>query len=490
MQYITVECDHLWLPVARDREEVTVHFYCDGEKFREIHLKLTDGKEDHWFATDVSKFKGKQICLQGDFDPALFAKILQRNEKPERDYPYRPVIHFTATAGWINDPNGLVFAKGVYHLYHQWNPYGTEWGNMHWSHAVSRDMISWEEQGMALEPDEFGTAFSGCGWEDEKNAAGFGADALLFFYTAAGDDAQCLWSKEQGHLCTQRLAVSTDGGKTLQKEGLILDHVKGSNRDPKVLWHEESGAYIMVLFLDETEFAVYRSDDLRSWEEASRFSYPPMWECPDLFMPETEDGAKKWVFWSADGYYRIGDFDGYRFTPQTEVLKAYDTELPYAAQTYAGLQGRVVSVSWLRTKNDRGGFRGMMAVPVQLSIGRTKEGERIRFAPVKELWDRFSLKAEHSPNQEGTFVLPLAGAPAVLEVEWTGCEALMQVGSAKIRFSQTEGSTVLIIDHGIVEYYGNGGFAYGALETDETVLSEECRILAGAAVVREYRMDS
>ena len=161
--------------------------------------------------------------------------------KPDTDYPFRPRIHFTAPTGWINDPNGLVFTDGIWHLYHQWNPYGTEWGNMHWGHAVSHDLINWEHKGIVMELDEFGTVYSGCGWQDHANAAGFGRDTLLFLYTASGGCNQ--WSIDAGNQHTQRLAVSTDQGGTLRKSGLILDHIKGGNRDPKVFYHPESKAY-------------------------------------------------------------------------------------------------------------------------------------------------------------------------------------------------------------------------------------------------------
>ncbi|MCR4682665.1 MAG: hypothetical protein K5647_04940 [Clostridiales bacterium] len=120
-----------------------------------------------------------------------------------------------------------------------WIPYGTVWGNMHWGHAVSRDLFNWTRCGVALMPDDTGTMYSGSGLKDEKNAAGFGKDALLFFYTAAGGNN--LWSAERGAKRTQRIAVSTDGGMTLEKRGYAVEHIKGGNRDPKVFYHEESG---------------------------------------------------------------------------------------------------------------------------------------------------------------------------------------------------------------------------------------------------------
>ena len=184
----------------------------------------------------------------------------------------------------------------------------------------------------------------------------------MFYYTAAGGSNK--WSVDAGNKHTQWLAVSYDGGDTLEKKQEILGHIKGENRDPKVFYHKESDSYIMALYLEENEFAIYRSDDMIHWTESQRFEAEGMWECPNLFKLQVEGEPEEyhWVFWSADGYYMTGSFDGYKFTPDSEVLMAYETKLPYAAQTYEGVEDRTILVSWLRTENDRGGYRGMMAI--------------------------------------------------------------------------------------------------------------------------------
>ncbi len=478
---------YLWLPVGKDGDEKKLHIYANGEKVRELDVKLDPDDPDHFFAMDLGRYAGQDIEIRGDVSGDILEKLIFHDELPGVDYPYRPVIHFTAVTGWINDPNGLVYADGTYHLYHQWNPYGTEWGNMHWGHAVSRDLITWEARPVAMEPDESGTMFSGCGWPDKENAAGFGKDALLFFYTAAGGTNQ--WSAEKGNKHTQRLAVSTDGGETLQKKSLLLDHIKGGNRDPKVFWHKESNAYVMVLYLDESEFSVFRSADLLHWEESQRFSADRMWECPDLFelSVENEPGVKKWVFWSADGYYMTGNFDGFRFEPDSEVLSAYDTKLPYAAQTYSGIPDRTVSIAWYRTENDRGGFRGMMSVPAELNLRSTESGYRICFRPVRELWERFRKSESIRPDGSGTELRP-DGKPVVMVVEWeTADHAVIRTDKTEICVRDTKTPTTFIIDHGIVEYYGNNGLLYGAVETEEDVLSKSILIEKGVKQICIYR---
>ena len=481
---ITVTGDYLWLPIQRNGSAVKLHFLSDGVKFQEIDIPLHPDHPDYYAAMDLRHYARCSVEIRGNVPDDMLESLHFHDTKPDNtNYPFRPRIHFAAPFGWINDPNGLVFADGIWHLYHQWNPYGTEWGNMHWGHAVSHDLFTWEHKGIVMEPDEFGTVYSGCGWQDCANAAGFGRDTLLFFYTASGGCNQ--WSVDAGNQHTQRLAVSTDQGETLRKSGLILDHIKGGNRDPKVFYHPESKAYVMVLFLDDYEFAVFRSQDLIHWEESQRFSAPEMRECPDLFELQVvnEPGRKKWVFWSADGYYLIGQFDGYHFLPETEVLTAYDTALPYAAQTYAGVKDRVISVAWLRTGNDRGNFRGMMSVPSELSLVKQEDGYRIRFLPVREIRTYFSLNNVYTPEPFGVTIQP-AGKPVALKTSWLpGKTKEITAGGKTIRVRAKSNEVLFIADHGIIEYWADDGLIYGAVEVDEDVLFHRISLNSGISKV-------
>ena len=152
---------------------------------------------------------------------------------------------------------------------------------MHWGHAVSKDMIRWEHCPVVLKPDETGTAYSGCAIQDKNNLAGFGKDALLYYYTAAGGRNE--WSRSRGNLFTQRLAYSLDNGQTLKvSDKFKIEHIVNENRDPKVFYHEPTKAYIQVLYLDENEFVLYRSEDLLEWKEIQRLDFHGMWECLSL----------------------------------------------------------------------------------------------------------------------------------------------------------------------------------------------------------------
>ena len=467
---LKVTSNFLWMPVDRAADTVKLNFLYEGAKFQEIDIRLGIAHTEYYVFMDINRYMGKLIEICGDLPEEALQVLCCKNERPILDNSNRPLVHYTADIGWINDPNGLVYADGIYHLYHQWNPYGTEWGNMHWGHAVSRDLITWQHKGAVMEPDINGTMYSGCGWHDQADTAGFGKGTLLFFYTASGGCNQ--WSIEAGNQHTQHLAVSTDADNTLQKKGMILPHIKGGNRDPKVLCHPQSESYVMVLFLDEYEFALFRSKDLIHWQESQRFSADKMRECPDLFeLPvENEPDVKKWVFWSADGYYQIGSFDGFRFTPESGVLSAYSTVMAYAAQTYAGVKDRVISVAWHRTGNDRGNYRGMMSIPNELTLIRTDHGLRICFQPVPEVWNYFRKREERSSAAD-TASLPLHEKPAIVEITWEpGSNKKVFIGKTAVPIHAVGNEVLLLIDHGIVEYWADHGAVYGAVETDQDAL--------------------
>lgn len=292
-----------------------------------------------------------------------------------------PKVHFAAKYGWINDPNGLVYHDGVYEIYYQYNPYGTQWGNMTWGHARTKDFLSYEDLEPVLHPDENGTMFSGCGIVNERGLLGLPKEALLFFYTAAGGTNP----ESEGKEFTIRIAYSLDGGNTLVKFGEpVLESLAVENRDPKVFWHEESNGYILVLWLENEDFAIFRSTDLKKFTLSQRLTLEGGFECPDLFCLEVEGSEEsKWVFWAADGSYYVGEFDGYQFTQTQERKIAYERlcengeEKPspaYAAQTYAGLGDKVMSMPWLKTECIAEQTTGVLGLPRYFSLKATEEG--------------------------------------------------------------------------------------------------------------------
>ncbi len=500
MLHFTITEPYLWIPFDHTEPEVKLHFYVDGKKIQEIDMRLGGTSGDFYACMEVGGYLGRDLEIRADVSKELLDGIFCYAQKPQNVYPFRPKLHFSPQVGWHNDPNGLVYADGQYHLYYQWNPYGVEWGNMHWGHAVSRDLLYWEHEPMVMAPNEKGAVYSGCAWEDRENQTGHGEHALLFYYTAAGGRSE--WSVEAGNpLFTQRLAVSTDAGKTLRdSDAFFMGHIMGENRDPKICYHESLGTYHMVLYLDGNTFAFFRSVDLQNWEETQRLTMEGMWECPDLFELSVDgtDGEKKWVFWSADGYYVVGDFDGFQFTPQSEVLCAYGTKLPYAAQTYAGIKGRIVSIAWLRLQNTRGNYKGIMSLPAELSLVKQGQGYRIRLQPVRELTALRGFLGNLPAGQRQASI-PLNGNPMEICLSWNpetdgqtkltlgNTAILVDFAKAEICVHETGAdaqpaaipfdsaaplSLQIVIDQEALEFYGNGGVLYGAAELEENALGK------------------
>ncbi|MDO4273645.1 MAG: glycoside hydrolase family 32 protein [Eubacteriales bacterium] len=485
---------YLWMPVDKNAKEQKLHLYIEGKKIQEIDIRLGETGRGFYTAMDTSPYLGKEMTIEGE-DETLLRGIFCWTEKPGNVYPFRPKLHFSPEVGWHNDPNGMVYADGVYHLYYQWNPYGVHWGNMHWGHVQSIDLIHWEYKPAALVPNELGTMYSGCGIVDKDNLAGCGENALLFYYTAAGGRNQ--WSRDAGNLFTQRLAYSVDGGETLiPSDKFLMEHMVNENRDPKVFYHDKSKAYIMVLYLDGNEFALYRSENLLEWKETQRLEIPGMWECPDLFELKVENmpGQSKWVFWSADGYYVVGNFDGFRFAAEGDRKMAYSTRLPYAAQTFSGTPGRVISMAWLRMNNDRGNYRGLMSLPTELFL-INENGEYVTgFRPAEEISGAEGESQELTGETfapEGKAVRLYLTTKEKSEGEWK-----LQIGNlvinvdfgrgifnigdqnthmdiANVGFDREKSQEIIIIiDQEAIEFFGGNGTIYGIAETEEDILGK------------------
>jgi fructan beta-fructosidase len=305
---------------------------------------------------------------------------------------YRPQFHFSARQNWLNDPNGLVYYKGTYHLFFQHNPVGINWGNMTWGHAVSRDLVRWQQLDNTLEPDTLGTMFSGSAVVDWKNTSGFqqGSEKpIVLMYTAAGGTSP----ESEGQRFTQCLAFSTDGGSTWQKYDAnpVLGCIRYGNRDPKVFWHTPSNQWIMSLYLDEHDFAIFSSQDLKTWHHLQTFTVPDSIECPDFFeLPvDDEETERKWVFMVANGRYYIGSFDGYKFEPESDLLRGDWGANFFASQSYSDIpaaDGRRIQIPWMREgEYPEMPFNQQMGFPCELGLRRTTGGLRLTRKPINEI---------------------------------------------------------------------------------------------------------
>ena len=290
---------------------------------------------------------------------------------------YRPQIHFTPAKNWMNDPNGMVYADGTYHLFYQYNPRGNDWGNMSWGHATSSDLIHWKEQSVALQRDELGDIFSGSAIIDKDNTGGFGANAMVALYTSADGIQQ------------QSIAYSTDGGQTFTRYSgnPIIRNNDDNLRDPKVFWHEGTKQWVMALakgWLRGIEF--YGSTNLKNWNHLSTFvvdlpGRPNLqWECPDLLQ-----FGDKWVLivsvnpggriLGSGMMYFVGDFDGKEF--KADALD-YPLWLDYGMDNYAGVTwsntgDRKLMIGWMNNWQYAGNvpcspWRSAMTLPRELKL--------------------------------------------------------------------------------------------------------------------------
>jgi sucrose-6-phosphate hydrolase SacC (GH32 family) len=299
---------------------------------------------------------------------------------------HRPQFHFTPARNWTNDPNGLVYYDGEYHLCFQLNARGLRWGPNTWGHAVSPDLVHWRQLAPAIEPDEYGWIWSGSAVVDHGNTSGLRQgphETLVAIYTTGGYGSP-------RNPTVQAIAHSHDRGRTWTKYAgnPVLGHQRADNRDPKVVWHQPTGRWIMALYLDGSDFGLFGSPNLTRWEPLSQVTLPSG-ECPDFFeLPVAgQPGESRWVFWGGGGLYLLGHFDGTRFQPDGEPLRCEQGANGYAAQTWSDApDGRRVQISWMA-----GGqypsmpFNQQMSFPVQLSLRPTAAGLRLCRQPVPEL---------------------------------------------------------------------------------------------------------
>lgn len=380
--------------------ETCVNLLLDGQVVRTAAGAYSEHLD--WCTWDVTELKGKKCRIQivdnksGGWGHINADEIAMSDEKRAVEVvldelyneTYRPQFHFTAKRGWLNDPNGLVFHKGDYHLFFQHNPFGREWGNMTWGHAISRDLIRWRQLPNAIEPDSLGTIFSGSAAVDWNNTAGFqkGEEkTLVAMYTAAGGTSD----ESKGQPFTQRLAWSADSGKTWNKvKEPVLKNVIGQNRDPKIVWHAPSKKWIMALFLDGNDYALFGSPNLKDWTLLQKINMPECGECPDFFeVPVKGTGVRKWVFTAANGRYLVGDFNGEKFTPDGGVKQMEFGANCYAVQTYSDLPDhRRIQMAWMNGGSyPQMPFNQQMAFPCELNLVRERDGFRLLKSPAMEI---------------------------------------------------------------------------------------------------------
>lgn len=443
--HINTNQRYLLLPVEEVMPDVRVSMIVNNKEVNVADVRLAVNRVDYFVPLDLSDYAGKNILLKfklGSNDPirgklsAVCCKEMKLSDTFDTGNreKFRPTYHFSPLYGWMNDPNGMVYKDGEYHLFYQHNPYGSKWGNMHWGHAISKDLINWEHRPDAITPDALGTIFSGSAVVDTDNTAGFGAGAIVAIYTQNSDRQ------------VQSIAYSTDNGRSFTKyeNNPVLTSDARDFRDPKVFWHKETQRWIMLLAVGQ-EMQIFSSSNLKDWAFESSFgegqgAHGGVWECPDLFeLPVDGTNEKKWVllcnlnpggpFGGSATQYFVGTFNGKEFANESpSQTKWMDWGKDhYAAVTWSDApDNRRIAIAWMSNwqyANDvpTSQYRSPNSVPRDLSLF-TVDGETyLQSAPSPELLKLRDISKKRSFKVNGTRTVKdmIAGNEGAYEIELT-----------------------------------------------------------------------
>ena len=426
----------LLLPVQESAEMSNIKVIAGNKQMKSLNVRLAMNKVDYYVPFYLDEFNEEKmlaldIHVNGNYrnDGGISTFTCWKNIKTAESFDttnheqYRPLYHHTPAYGWMNDPNGMFFKDGVWHLYFQHNPYGSQWENMTWGHSTSTDLIHWTFQGDPVQPDAWGAIFSGSSVVDKNNTAGFGENAIVALYTSAGENQ------------TQSMAYSTDNGKTFTKydgNPIITSNVPDF-RDPHMFWNEDIKKWNMILAAGQ-QMNIYSSDNLKDWKFESSFgaeygSHGGVWECPDLMKMKVRGTDKeKWMLvcninpggpsgGSATQYF-VGDFDGHKFTCESkpEVTKWMDYGKDhYATVTFDNApNGRHVALAWMSNWQYANQvptlqYRSANSIPRDLGLFEYKGNTYCSVTPSEEITAARSKKPSKSLSEACEMVVNLKG---------------------------------------------------------------------------------
>lgn len=430
---LKVDKRYLNIPVKSGAPGRDISIRVGNEVVREITVELAPARPDYWVFMDLTKFKDQNLTLTLDPLPGAsqtLESLRQADDIVGHQSIYhealRPQFHYSPKRGWMNDPNGLVYDDGEYHLFFQHCPYGafpTADSLMHWGHAVSKDLIRWQELPVALYPEKGASIWSGSAVVDENNTAGFqqGAEKTLVAVFTLANPAGMVTDK--GRPFAQGLAYSNDRGRTWTNyaDNPVLPNVSAFNRDPKVIWYTPQNKWVMALFLDRADYSghpelapdkamalsrdkssygFFASTDLKHWEKLSEVQIHGEAECPEFYEIAVDGDPKntRWIIAGATGHYLIGTFNGTAFIPESGPHRLHEGTGWYASQTFNHIpasDGRRILIPWAETPGDPSDekqsiyknmpFNQSMGIPVELTLRTTPEGLRLYANPVREL---------------------------------------------------------------------------------------------------------
>lgn len=457
---ITGDEKYVLLPIQDSNDDAKINVIVDGTLYETIYAKLSKSRTDFYVPYEIDRFKGKNVILdvvtsqdrtnvrEAKTDACWKdIKLSDNFDTTNRELQFRPVFHHTPLYGWMNDPNGMFYKDGEWHLYYQLNPYGSKWQNMTWGHSSSKDLIHWEHQPIAIRQNALGTVFSGSSVIDHNNTAGFGKDAIIALYTSASTSQM------------QSLAYSNDNGNTFSiYNGNPILTLETEARDPNMFWNNETNEWNLVLaHALEHEILFFTSPDLKKWTLSSSFGkgegcQDGVWECPDLFeLPVQGTDLKKWVlivnlnpggpFGGSATQYFIGDFDGKTFTADKNADGIIPTKwLDYGKDHYATVSwsdapsGRRVLIGWMSNWQYAADvptlqFRSANTLPRDISLFQDENGEI--FAACSPSPELLALRGKISKsvnrtnisNSSKNFTLPSANSST--------CEILLDIDATK-----------------------------------------------------------
>jgi len=381
---------YLTFPVNPKRAIKKVCFHENGELIFDLDIALDNISPTFTAFVDVSRMHGRTVTLS--VSPEMPIHIGETDDFTlENEYgeEYRPDYHFTVKNGWNNDPNGLFKYNGKYHLFYQYNPCSTVWGNMHWGHAVSDDLVLFEEKDFFLFPDKHGTAFSGSAFIDRANSSGLKKnenDPILLYYTAAPNNLLA-----KGEEWKQLIYYSTDGGESFvpYDDSVFIPQYARENRDPRVEYCPELGKYIMVLFLDKNDVMFFVSDDLLHWSEHQTVTLPSERECPNIarFKVDNTEDEYRWALYGANGVYFVGVFEDGYFKIIQDGVKPYISTSAYAGQDFEDHDtGRRLKIDWHRMSIPEARFSQQMSVPCEIRLVKENGVYYLTSNPASELY--------------------------------------------------------------------------------------------------------
>ena len=453
---------YLLLPVQESAEVSNINVIGSSRQLKTLNVRLANNHIDYYVPLCLQEFVGEKglmldVHVNGTYrtDGGISTFSCWKNmsfsdtfDMQNREQ-YRPVYHHTPAYGWMNDPNGMFYKDGVWNLYFQHNPYGSQWENMTWGHSTSTDLVHWKYEGDAVESDALGTVFSGSAVVDKDNTAGFGKGAVIALYTSAGENQ------------TQSMAYSTDNGKTFTKyEGnpIITSNVPDF-RDPHMFWNEDIKKWNMILAAGQ-HMEIYTSDNLKDWKLESSFgaeygNHGGVWECPDLMKLKVRGTDKeKWMlicninpggpFGGSATQYFVGDFDGHKFTcdSKPEVTKWMDYGKDhYATVTFDNApEGRRVAIAWMSNwqyanQVPTQQYRSGNSIPRDLGLFEYKGETYCSVVPSPEMTAARSKKAGKKLTESCEMVVNLKGNATITLSNDKGEKVVMNYDAKAETFS-------------------------------------------------------